>query len=132
MTAVGAVLGSLSINELGDWQYQVDNALVQYLGEGETKIEQFTVQTDDGTEQTITITITGINDTAVIEGVDTGQVVEDESTPLLLESGTLTISDADGSDQESFRVDSVVAEPDVLGSLTIDANGNWNYQVDNS
>ncbi|MGR5235303.1 VCBS domain-containing protein, partial [Vibrio rotiferianus] len=55
----------------------------------------------------------------------------DESTPLLLESGTLTISDADGSDQESFRIDSVVAEPDVLGSLTIDANGNWNYQVDN-
>ncbi|MEF1338595.1 VCBS domain-containing protein, partial [Vibrio rotiferianus] len=126
------VLGSLTIDANGNWNYQVDNSLVQYLDEGETKLETFTVQSIDGTQHTITVTIVGVNDTAVIEGVDTGLVVEDESTPLLLESGTLTISDADGSDQESFRVDSVVAEPDVLGSLTIDANGNWNYQVDNS
>ncbi|WP_220455936.1 VCBS domain-containing protein, partial [Vibrio rotiferianus] len=124
------VLGSLTIDANGNWNYQVDNSLVQYLDEGETKLETFTVQSEDGTQHTITVTIVGVNDTAAIEGVDTGLVVEDESTPLLLESGTLTISDADGSDQESFRVDSVVSEPDALGSLTIDANGNWNYQVD--
>ncbi|CAH1533086.1 conserved hypothetical protein [Vibrio rotiferianus] len=132
VTSSQGTLGTLTISDSGQWNYQVDNNLVQYLDEGETKLETFTVQSIDGTQHTITVTIVGVNDTAVIEGVDTGLVVEDESTPLLLESGTLTISDADGSDQESFRVDSVVAEPDVLGSLTIDANGNWNYQVDNS
>ncbi|MGR5212298.1 VCBS domain-containing protein [Vibrio rotiferianus] len=137
VTSSQGTLGTLTISENGQWEYQVDNNLVQYLDEGETKLETFTVQSIDGTQHTVNVTIVGVNDSAVIggtgvDGLDTGQVVEDESTPLLLESGTLTISDADGSDQESFRTDSVVAEPDVLGSLTIDANGNWNYQVDNS
>ncbi|UCP15597.1 VCBS domain-containing protein [Aeromonas media] len=41
---------------------------MQYLGEGETKVETFTVQSVDGTEHTVTITITGVNDAAVITG----------------------------------------------------------------
>ncbi|MGR5195981.1 VCBS domain-containing protein, partial [Vibrio rotiferianus] len=96
-------LGTLTISDNGQWEYQVDNNLVQYLDEGETKLETFTVQSIDGTQHTVNVTIVGVNDSAVIggtgvDGLDTGQVVEDESTPLLLESGTLTISDADGSD----------------------------------
>ncbi|MBV7472105.1 VCBS domain-containing protein, partial [Aeromonas sp. sif0611] len=55
-------LGSLAITEGGTWTYQVDNSKVQYLGEGETKVETFTVQSVDGTEHTVTITITGVND----------------------------------------------------------------------
>ena len=42
----------------------------------------------DGTEHTVTITITGVNDAAVITASDTGAVTEDESTPLLTETGT--------------------------------------------
>ncbi|MGN5001437.1 VCBS domain-containing protein [Aeromonas sp. 80P] len=44
-TAVASTgaLGSLTITEGGTWTYNVDNSKVQYLGEGETKVETFTV-----------------------------------------------------------------------------------------
>ncbi|MER0107136.1 VCBS domain-containing protein [Aeromonas dhakensis] len=37
-------LGSLTITEGGAWTYNVDNSKVQYLGEGETKVETFVVE----------------------------------------------------------------------------------------
>ncbi|WP_208640337.1 VCBS domain-containing protein [Vibrio aquaticus] len=126
------VLGQLEIDETGLWQYSVDNADVQYLGEGETKQEIFTVSSVDGTEHTVTVTIVGVNDTAVIAGQDTGSVKEDESTPLLTESGTLTISDVDGADEELFVPASLTAPEDAIGTLTIDENGQWNFELENS
>ncbi|MER0107138.1 VCBS domain-containing protein [Aeromonas dhakensis] len=95
-------LGSLSITEGGTWTYNVDNSKVQYLGEGETKVETFVVESVDGTTHTVTITITGVNDAAVITGTDTGGVTEDESNPTLTETGTLTVSDVDGADEASL------------------------------
>ncbi|WP_240687633.1 VCBS domain-containing protein [Aeromonas hydrophila] len=50
-------------------------------GRGRTKVETFVVKSVDGTEHTVTITITGVNDAAVITGSDTGSVVEDETNP---------------------------------------------------
>ncbi|WCP69316.1 VCBS domain-containing protein [Vibrio tubiashii] len=126
------VLGQLEIDETGRWQYRVNNADVQYLGEGETKQELFTVSSADGTEHTVTVTIIGVNDAAVIAGQDTGSVKEDESTPLLTESGTLTISDVDGADEELFVPESLTAPEDAIGTLTIDQNGQWNFELDNS
>jgi VCBS repeat-containing protein len=126
------VLGQLEIDETGLWQYSVDNANVQYLGEGETKQEVFAVSSVDGTEHTVTVTIVGVNDAAVIAGQDTGSVKEDESTPLLMESGTLTISDVDGADEELFVPASLTAPDDAIGTLTIDENGQWNFELENS
>ncbi len=94
-------LGSLSITEGGAWTYNVDNSKVQYLGEGETKVETFVVESVDGTTHTVTITITGVNDAAVITGTDTGGVTEDESNPTLTETSTLTVTDVDGADEPS-------------------------------
>ncbi|MCI2965513.1 VCBS domain-containing protein, partial [Shewanella sp. N2AIL] len=68
---------------------------VQYLAEGETKVETFVVLSQDGTEHTVTITITGTNDVPVIAGDDVGAVTEDATDPVLTDSGTLTITDAD-------------------------------------
>ncbi|MEO3960787.1 VCBS domain-containing protein, partial [Chromobacterium piscinae] len=48
--------------------YSVDNAKVQYLGQGETRTEVFTVYSQDGTAHDITVVVTGVNDTAVISG----------------------------------------------------------------
>ncbi|MER0107151.1 VCBS domain-containing protein [Aeromonas dhakensis] len=101
-TASAGALGSLSITEGGTWTYNVDNSKVQYLGEGETKVETFVVESVDGTTHTVTITITGVNDAAVITGTDTGGVTEDESNPTLTETGTLTVSDVDGADEASL------------------------------
>ncbi|MGD9189119.1 MAG: VCBS domain-containing protein, partial [Desulfobacteraceae bacterium] len=140
-------LGNLSINAAGEWTYEVDNAAVQYLDEGETKVETFTVTSVDGTEHTVTITINGADDPSRISlgdsGSDSGSVTEDVDTDpgtdgiQLTDSGSLTVTDADGGDTPafdpqatSFNADgSTNADP--LGELTIDADGNWNYAVDN-
>ncbi|WP_429017081.1 VCBS domain-containing protein [Aeromonas hydrophila] len=125
-------LGSLTITEGGAWTYNVDNSKVQYLGEGETKVETFTVASVDGTEHTVTITITGVNDAAVITGSDTGAVTEDETKPTLTETGTLSVTDVDGADEAKFVAGNGVASTGALGSLTITEGGAWTYNVDNS
>ncbi|ABK37139.1 large RTX adhesin AhLap [Aeromonas hydrophila] len=131
-TPSAGALGSLTITEGGAWTYNVDNSKVQYLGEGETKVETFTVASVDGTTHTVTITITGVNDAAVISGSDTGAVTEDESTPLLTETGTLSVTDVDGADEAKFLAGNGVASNGALGSLTITEGGAWTYNVDNS
>ncbi|MEN8619426.1 retention module-containing protein, partial [Shewanella baltica] len=128
--SVGA-LGSLTIDAAGNWTYNVDNADVQYLAEGETKVETFVVLSADGTEHTVTITITGTNDVPVIAGDDVGAVTEDAADPVLTDSGTLTITDAD-SGQAVFQAGNGTPSVGALGSLTIDADGNWTYNVDNA
>ncbi|HAT1553599.1 TPA: RTX toxin, partial [Aeromonas hydrophila] len=131
-TPSAGALGSLAITERGAWTYNVDNSKVQYLGEGETKVETFVVKSVDGTEHTVTITITGVNDAAVISGSDTGAVTEDESTPLLTETGTLSVTDVDGADEAKFLAGNGTPSAGALGSLTITEGGAWTYNVDNS
>ncbi|PBO06452.1 retention module-containing protein, partial [Aeromonas salmonicida] len=112
-------LGSLTITEGGEWTYNVANGDVQYLGKGETKVETFVVKSLDGTEHTVTITITGVNDGAEISGADTGAVTEDASPDVLTDSGTLTVTDVDGADEAKFVAGNGVASNGALGSLTI-------------
>ncbi|UUT51335.1 VCBS domain-containing protein [Aeromonas hydrophila] len=131
-TPSAGALGSLSITEGGVWTYNVDNSKVQYLGEGETKVETFTVASVDGTTHTVTITITGVNDSAVIGGTDSGAVTEDETNPTLTETGTLSVTDVDGADEAKFVAGNGVASTGALGSLTITEGGAWTYNVDNS
>ncbi|WP_420796607.1 VCBS domain-containing protein [Aeromonas hydrophila] len=84
----GAPLGGLTITEGGAWTYNVDNSKVEYLGEGETKVETFVVKSVDGTEHTVTVTITGTNDKAIISGDAEGAVTEGNGNIVLSDSGT--------------------------------------------
>jgi VCBS repeat-containing protein len=131
--ASNGALGNLSIAENGTWSYNVDNSKVQYLGLGETRVENFTVQSVDGTTHTVTITITGVNDGAVVAGDDRGAVTEDLNvvSGKLTDTGVLTVSDADQG-QAKFVVGAGVASNGALGNLTIAENGTWSYNVDNS
>ncbi|MFM1706201.1 VCBS domain-containing protein [Aeromonas salmonicida] len=129
--ASNGALGSLTITEGGAWTYNVANGDVQYLGKGETKVETFVVKSLDGTEHTVTITITGVNDAAVISGADSGAVLEDESKPTLTETGTLSVTDVDGADEAEFKPGLGAPSANALGSLTIDAAGKWSYEVAN-
>ena len=69
------------------WTYTLDNAnaAVQALNDGETLTDTFTVADRGRHPQTVTITITGSNDAAVITGDTTGAVTEaggaDAGTP---------------------------------------------------
>ncbi|WP_429195089.1 retention module-containing protein, partial [Aeromonas veronii] len=69
-TPSNGALGNLTIDADGKWTYNVANGDVQYLGEGETKVETFVVKSVDGTEHNITITITGSNDAAVVSSAN--------------------------------------------------------------
>ncbi|MGX9521253.1 VCBS domain-containing protein [Vibrio mediterranei] len=129
-------LGTLAITEDGDWSYQVSNAIsgVQELGEGETRVERFTVTSIDGSKtETIEVTIQGTNDAPIIAGDDIGRVTEDfdvQAGNLLKDDGQLTISDVDAGEAK-FQT-SVTPVGSVIGSLTMTATGAWSYEVDNT
>ncbi|MCF2873048.1 VCBS domain-containing protein, partial [Octadecabacter sp. G9-8] len=120
--------GSFDIDADGAWTYTADNTLtaIQSLGAGETLTDSFTVETADGTEETVTVTITGVDDVAVITGDTTGDVTEDEATTLTA-TGVLSVTDAG---EASFVAQSGTVG--TYGSFDIDADGVWTYTADNS
>ena len=144
-TGQEAATGSLSIDADGNWKYTGDNAAVQYLDAGETKVEVFTVAAIDGTTHDITITIHGAEDpsqiTVGLGDSDIGSVTEDVDTDAttqgvqLITTGHLTVTDADTSDTAAFDPTSVTyktGQEAATGSLSIDADGNWKYTGDNA
>ena len=135
--SVSGSYGSLTISEDGAWTYSLNNsnATVNALGQGVTLTDSLTIQAADGTEGTITITITGANDPAVFGTMGlTGSVTEDAvktdlMTPVNKTTGTATVTDVDG-DNNSFKTD-VTPTPGTYGSLTITTAGVWTYTLDN-
>ena len=112
------------------WVFNSGSEAFDFLAAGETLDLTYTLTADDGhageDTQTVTITITGTNDAAVISGDDSGSVTEDAATNYV--SGTLSVSDAD-HDQNSFRVPNDAAA--AYGTFSIDADGIWTYTLDN-
>ncbi|WP_018907562.1 VCBS domain-containing protein, partial [Variovorax paradoxus] len=117
------------------WNYSVANAATQYLAQGQTATETFTVSIADGhggtVQQQITVTVTGTNDVPVIGGVASGAVSEDGSMPNLSTGGALTIADVDQG-QSNFAPQASTAGSGGYGSFTLAADGSWSYAADNS
>ncbi|WP_412705469.1 Poly(beta-D-mannuronate) C5 epimerase 5 [Aeromonas rivipollensis] len=122
--ASAGALGSLSITEDGAWTYSVDNSKVQYLGEGETKVESFIVQSVDGSTTTVTITITGTDDLPVISA-DSGAATEGDLTPV---TGTLTASDADNPGLTFVAGN----ESRDYGRFEVGTDGKWSFVLANN
>lgn len=123
---VNGTYGSLTITEGGDWEYSLNNdaTAIQQLPEGQTLTDTVTVTSADGTTHDVTITITGTNDVPQITGDAAGLVAEDAST--LTTSGTLTTADTDTG--ESFVQPQTDTAGD-YGNFSIDADGNWTYDL---
>ncbi|WP_374920954.1 VCBS domain-containing protein [Shewanella xiamenensis] len=132
-TNVAGSYGTFSLDADGQWHYSADNSqtAIQQLKAGETLTDSITVQSVGGTTHTVTITINGHDDGAVIAGVDSGTVTEDANlTAGQLEThGQLTISDPDAG-QDHFTAQTNVAGS--YGTLSLDADGQWRYSADNS
>lgn len=109
-----------------DWNFALDNGLVQYLADGETITATYTItvadnsgSTTDNTSppQVVTVTITGTNDVPVIAVTDPAAVAEgDAGTPVsqtVTVANHVAISDADASDLHT---------PYVANTLTFDAS----------
>ncbi|MEM9632704.1 MAG: VCBS domain-containing protein [Pseudomonadota bacterium] len=126
------IYGTFEVNAVGLWTYTLDNAAAQVLAGGEEFEEVFTVEatTEDGevVTQDVTITVTGEEDGPVITGDATGEVEEDAE--VLTTSGTLNVSDADGSDDPTFTPQEGTAG--IYGTFEVNAAGLWTYTLDNA
>jgi VCBS repeat-containing protein len=112
--------GNLVMRANGSWNYTAKSAQDE-LGAGASATDTFTVHAADGTVSTITVNITGTNDAAVISGTKTFNLTETDA--VLTTSGTLTSTDVDGT-ANAFTAETVSG---AYGSLTMGANGAWNY-----
>ncbi|TCN86042.1 VCBS repeat-containing protein [Vibrio crassostreae] len=130
-------LGTFVVNEDGTWTF-VANSPYDELADGEQIQDTTTVQTSDGGEQVITVTIIGTDDAAVATD-DSGSVTEDidvdDITNQLVTSGQIVITDVD-SDTPTFSADGEFnlvgsTNDSQLGILSIDPDGAWTYVVNN-
>ncbi|WP_448111475.1 VCBS domain-containing protein [Pseudomonas lini] len=142
-------LGSFTTDPLSDstatgsgslaWNFAVNNAALQFLGEGQSVTQTYNVAIGDGAVQTVTITITGINDQVQItSGVQAGDAGEDSGDYAA--SGSITFADVDLIDTHSVTV--TPGASGYLGSFTTDplsdstgtGSGSlgWNFAVNNA
>ncbi len=112
--------GTFTLNANGQWTFVASSAFNE-LNEGQQVQEVFDVTSIDGTPATVTVTITGTNDAAVIAG-DTAQSAAETNAPLTL-NGTLTSTDVDNADN-SFTATTIVRDN---GTFTLNANGQWTF-----
>ncbi len=75
----------------------------------------------------VVITVTGVNAAAAIGGDLTGAVTEDDEDKDEA-SGTVTVTDSDGAD----TVQAQTGKAGTYGTFSIKANGEWEYELDNS
>ncbi|MCD9211264.1 VCBS domain-containing protein [Vibrio cholerae] len=136
--------GTLDVDANGNWTYTADNeqTAIQGLKAGETLTDVITVTNADGvTTTTVTITINGTDDAAIITvgtdpgDTDRGTVTEDGDSDDKVDtvqsvSGKLDIADADKG-EAVFQVQSNVEDGN-YGHFSIDANGNWSYTLNNA
>jgi large repetitive protein len=132
VVSTGGNLGILSIDSLGSYSYNVSNAIVQYLGVADSKVDSFTIATADGTTKEVQFTILGTNDAATIGDLSSSAVTEDLGVIAnqLRASGTLTVSDID-QNQSVFQT-AVTGTVGNLGTLVLATNGNYTYSVANA
>lgn len=136
-------LGSLTVNLVTpdsasapgvyDYRYHVDNEAVQSLGAGVVRNETFTLTTIDGTTRTLTFTVTGVNDAAVVTVPENLSVTEDvavDGNGDLTASGMLGITDPDAG-EAGFRT-TVVSASDNIGELLLQTDGQFAYKVSNA
>ena len=144
-TASASGYGSFTITAAGVWSYTLNNnhPTVQSLPAGGTLGDSFTVATIDGTEQVVSITITGTNDApvAVADGntgdavTESGIVAGDPSA-----TGNVLTNDTDVDTGDSKTVIAVngsalnvgQALVGLYGTLTLLANGSWSYALNNA
>jgi len=121
----GTAPAGFSLSSDGRWTFDATNSAYDSLAAGATQdlVIPYQVTDEHGgvADSTLTITITGTNDAAVISG-DVAQSAAETETPLTL-NGTLTSTDVDNADN-SFTAASLVG---TNGTLTLAANGQWTF-----
>jgi VCBS repeat-containing protein len=111
--------GTFNIDTSGRWTYVSDGAL-DWISEGKTASDIFTVSSSDGTKTSVQVTINGTNDAAIL---GSAAVALDETNAPLKPTGKLSIHDVDSP--ETFVAHSNVKGKN--GTFSIDTSGTWTY-----
>ncbi|AXY59742.1 VCBS domain-containing protein [Acinetobacter sp. WCHAc010052] len=118
--------GSFTVDATGKWSYQLNSTHkdVQALAEGESLTDTIIVMVNDGNggaaSETLTITILGTNDAAILSSVTEVLI---ETDVVLTTGGTLTITDVDSAATFIAQTGTVGD----YGTFSIDAAGAWTY-----
>ncbi|MGB4065513.1 MAG: VCBS domain-containing protein, partial [Azonexus sp.] len=111
--AAGQVaVAGLTFNNDGSYSFDPSNAAYQDLAEGESREVAFNYTVSDGTAtdtDTLTISVSGINDRPVVAVVDVAGAVTEDAAATLSDSGSVTFSDADATDVLTSSVELVTA-----------------------
>ena len=127
-----ALLGLSENSDTLTWNFDSGIEGFDYLAVGESLVLTYTVgvadDNGDTDSKTVTITITGTNDSPVIDGNDSAVLVEslgaDDTDVRLSTSGTMTVTDVDTTDVVDASVLSVVTggdDNDVNGATPLNA-----------
>ncbi|MFD2180523.1 VCBS domain-containing protein, partial [Veronia pacifica] len=120
-TTVEGKYGSLTLIDR-IWTYTLDPDKVAPLKDGEVDSDVITLTATDGSQQNITVTITGKDDLPEIQGAS--QSTLDEG--VLVTSGEVSLFDPDADVQPTLND---VKLEGLYGTLTL-TNGRWTYQAD--
>ena len=121
---VSGTYGSLSMTSTGAWSYSALSAQNQ-LATGAKATDSFVVRAGDGTASTISVTINGTNDAAVVGGSTSASLTE--TNVVQTATGKMTVSDVDSA--ASFIPQSAVAGSNGYGTFTLSADGSWTYTM---
>ncbi|SDK52451.1 VCBS repeat-containing protein, partial [Pseudomonas delhiensis] len=109
-----------TLDQDGKWSFDASNAAYQHLAAGQTQVISIpVVVTDDQgatSGSTLTITVTGTNDTPVAQAASAA-VDEDQ-----VSTGQLTATDADDGAVLTFSIDG-----NAPAGFTLQSNGSWTF-----
>ncbi|MFB9152242.1 VCBS domain-containing protein, partial [Vibrio gallaecicus] len=125
--------GELHVDVNGQYTFVLNPKSPQYilLNQHQQGTDNFTLHLSNGSNIIVQIPVTGKQDTPSISGDLAGVVTEDhniDSQGLLHANGKIDVIDPD-QNESSMKHEIISGK---YGSLTIDADGHWQYQVDNS
>ncbi len=129
----GSAITSTGIDQTIGFTYNPGPANLDFIRAGDSLRVVYTVKVKDGTTdsatQSITISITGSNDTATISGPSTGALTEDAAT--IVASGILNVTDPD-MDEAFFQTPTLASLAGTYGDFTFnETTGVWNYTLAN-
>ncbi|SHK52040.1 VCBS repeat-containing protein [Shimia gijangensis] len=127
-TLTGANGGQFTVDATGRWTYELDNALpnVQGLRSSDHLVDSLVVHSADGTPHSISVTINGSDDKAVISGTHVGVTTEDVQQRT---TGKLNVMDPDAG-QASFVPQT--SAPGSHGTFSVQPDGTWSYVLNNN
>ncbi|UPJ78558.1 VCBS domain-containing protein [Bradyrhizobium sp. 183] len=121
-----SAVAGLTINADGSYSFEASNAAYQHLAEGATQVvvANYTVTDEHGASapSTLTITLTGTNDTPVAVA-DTNSGLEDSTI-----TGSVATNDSDVDDGATLTY----AQTSAVAGLTINADGSYSFEASNA